>query len=77
MNVFEKRCIELDKAVNDLSHSEKEFLLWKLLDYHRDGLLDDIKFVPRDDEDIRIQAKMRRHIDACEEIREEIRKRIF
>ena len=76
-NTFEKRCEELGNFVDSLSDSEKKFVLWLLLDYYRDGLLEDIKFEVKDKADYIIQTVMRKHIDACEEMRNVIREEIF
>ena len=76
-NTFGKRCEELDNIVNELSDSEKKFVLWELLDYYRDGLLSDIQFTPKDAADIRAMQTMKRHIDACKEMREVITEEIF
>lgn len=77
MNTFEKRCEELDNLVTDLSDSEKKFVLWLLLDYYREGLLDDLKFVPKDTMDVLAKLKMSDHARACEEMRNVIREEIF
>lgn len=73
---FEKFCDGLDALVDDWGDSEKKLVLWKLLDYYRDGLLDDL-FVAKDEEDIRELARIRNQMDVCEAIRETIRKEIF
>ena len=77
MTAFEKQCEETAKYVDDLSDSEKKFILWLLLNYYKDGLLDDIQFEPKDAADYRSMEMMRFHIKACEQMRECIGYEIF
>lgn len=77
MNAFEKSCENLSNIVDDLSDSEKKFVLWLLLDYYREYLLEGIKFKVKNEADMRLQINMKKHIDACEEMRQVICAEIF
>ena len=76
-NTFEERCYELDKMVEDMSDSEKKFVLWELLEYYRDGLLRDINFKVNDSKDCYYWYALKRHIESCKEMRDAIGEEIF
>ena len=74
---FEKRCQELSEMLDDLGDSEKKFLLWQLLEYYKEGLERDMKFVVKDARDAMVMMCMGRHKNACEEIGRIIVEEIF
>jgi len=77
MTTFEEFCNETAKVIEDFSDSEKEFMLWLLLDYYREKLLRDIQFEAKDKQDVMVQTVMKKHIDACDEMRRIICTEIF
>lgn len=68
--VFEKWCETTANEVDNWSDTEKKFVLWLLLDYYKEEIEDDIKFVPKDIGDYIQQEMMKTHIKSCEQIRE-------
>ena len=74
---FEKSCDNIYDLIKNWSDSEKKFALWKLLRYYQEGLKEDIKFTPKDEDDYLMQKTMKHQILVCDEIAHKISEEIF
>lgn len=73
---FERSCNEISELIENWGDSERKFALMKLVEYYLIGLLDDFDFIPKDEEDFAIKRDLRKKINVCDAIHEDIRKEL-